>query len=95
MATTIKLSGAQRDSLYGELVLDLNGTGGICINPDSEDYGAARRLRRRFDQEGGDSSVVATDTTIRSAPVARAARASAVTGESRSTPPATRGVGGP
>lgn len=33
---TIKLNGAQRDAIYGELVLDLSGTGDIRINLDGE-----------------------------------------------------------
>jgi hypothetical protein len=48
---TIKLNREQRDAIYGELVLDLNGTGDIRINLDGEDYDAAQRLRRRYEDD--------------------------------------------
>lgn len=48
---TIKLNRQQRDALYGELVLDLSGTGDIRINLDGEDYDAAQRLRRRYEDD--------------------------------------------
>lgn len=48
---TIKLNREQRDAIYGELVLDLSGTGDIRINLDGEDYDAARRLRRRYEDD--------------------------------------------
>lgn len=48
---TIKLNREQRDAIYGELVLDLSGTGDIRINLDGEDYDAAQRLRRRYEDD--------------------------------------------
>lgn len=48
---TIKLNREQRDAIYGELVLDLSGTGDIRINLDGEDYDAAQRLRRRDEDD--------------------------------------------
>jgi hypothetical protein len=48
---TIKLNREQRDAIYGELALDLSGTGDIRISVDGEDYDAARRLRRRYEDD--------------------------------------------
>ena len=48
---TIKLNREQRDAIYGELVLDLSGTGDIRVNLDGEDYDAAQRLRRRYEDD--------------------------------------------
>ncbi|MEX1142887.1 MAG: hypothetical protein WD993_06410 [Thermoleophilaceae bacterium] len=48
---TIKLNRRQRDAIYGELVSDLSGTGDIRINLDNEDYEAARRHRRRYEED--------------------------------------------
>lgn len=48
---TITLDREQRDAVYSELVLDLSGTGDIRINLDGDDYDAARRLRRRYEDD--------------------------------------------
>lgn len=51
MATTIKLNRKQRDAIYGELLLDLTGTGDIRVNVDAGEYEAARQLRRRYEED--------------------------------------------
>lgn len=48
---TIKLNRQQRDAIYGEVVLDLSGTGDIRVNLDSGDYEAAREHRRRYEED--------------------------------------------
>jgi hypothetical protein len=48
---TIKLNGEQRNAIYGELVLDLSGTGDIRINLGGKDYDAAKRLRCRYEDD--------------------------------------------
>lgn len=47
----IKLSREQRDAIYAEIMLDLSGTGDIQIELDNGDYEAARRHRRRFEDD--------------------------------------------
>lgn len=48
---TIKLNRQQRDAIYGELVLDLSGTGDIRISLDGGDYEAAKQPRQRFEED--------------------------------------------
>lgn len=50
-AMAIKLSREQREAIYAEVVVDLSGTGDISIELDNGDYDAARRLRRRFEDD--------------------------------------------
>ena len=47
---TIKLTRKQRDAIYGEVLLDLTGTGEIYLHMNKEDYEAARRTRRRYEE---------------------------------------------
>jgi hypothetical protein len=55
---TIKLNRQQRDAIYGEVVLDLSGTGDIRVNLDSGDYAAAREHRRRYEEDMRRASAV-------------------------------------
>ncbi len=43
----IKLNSAQRDAIYAEAILSLNGTGDIQIEFDNGNFDSARRHPRR------------------------------------------------
>jgi hypothetical protein len=98
MATTIKLDRGQRDAIYGELLLDLSGTGDIRLNLDNADFDAARRLRRRYEEDMRSSTISAgsparTATTSRASCngwIARRARRCTSTSSSRGGEFATR-----
>lgn len=47
----IRIDREQRDAIYAEVMLDLSGTGDIQIELDNDDYDAARRHRRRFEDD--------------------------------------------
>ncbi|MEX1141396.1 MAG: hypothetical protein WD993_05110 [Thermoleophilaceae bacterium] len=47
----IRIDREQRDAIYSEIMVDLSGTGDICIELDRGDHQAARRHRRRFEDD--------------------------------------------
>lgn len=47
----IKITREQRDAIYAEICTDLAGTGDIQLELDNGDYEAARRHRRRFEDD--------------------------------------------
>lgn len=47
----IRIDREQRDAIYSEIMVDLSGTGDICIELDRGDYDSARRHRRRFEDD--------------------------------------------
>jgi hypothetical protein len=47
----ITIGRRQRDAIYGEVVVDLSGVGDIQIALDDGDFDAARRFRRRFEED--------------------------------------------
>jgi hypothetical protein len=48
---TIKLSREQRDAIYAEVTLDLDGVGDLAIAMKKADYATARRYRQRFEDD--------------------------------------------
>lgn len=47
----IRIDREQRDAIYSEIMVDLSGTGDICIGLGRGDYDSARRHRRRFEDD--------------------------------------------
>lgn len=46
----IKITQEHRNAIYGELLVDLTGTGEIYLHIQNGDYGDAQETRRRYEE---------------------------------------------